>query len=88
MREIVARAFTESNDMSKEELQTVVAEYEKIPAHERSFEEKMGQNLAEEKLVALERFAVEEAEKEKEAKQEEKIAELEARLEALESKEK
>lgn len=81
MREIVARAFSESNTMSVNELQKVLDEYDKIAPHDRTFEEKMGQNLAEEKLRSIERVATEVA-------QEDKVAELTRRIEELEQKSK
>ena len=88
MREIVARAFTESNQMTLEELKLVIQEYDLIPAHERTFEEKMGQNLASDLIKSAARYEKEKLQKDEEVKQEEKIADLEARLAALEKKEK
>lgn len=78
MRKIIGRAFSESNTMTPEELQQVVEECEKIPMNELSFEEKLGFNLACERLESIDRSKIENKEKDKMVELEERLAALEA----------
>lgn len=88
MREKIGESFGRTNDLDPEELEEIVALGEDIAPVELSFEEKLALNLAQERLESIKRVKEESKATEKEVQQEQKIADLEARLAALEEKEK